>query len=296
MAKQQKPRHPLADARMTADLAAYDVIVIDSSAGKDSQAMLDLVVEQATAVGVRERLVVVHCDLGRVEWEGTKELAERQAKHYGLRFEVVSRPQGDLLEHVESKGKWPGFATRFCTSDHKTSQVEKLFTKLVDELGATRTGVYDSKLGIRRPARILDCLGLRAQESDKRADQPQLQSNERASNGKRAVDTWLPIKWWSTEDVWRRIAQSGVEHHYAYDLGMPRLSCCFCIYASPEALLLAGYHNRAKLAEYVRVEQKIDHKFTVAKGGGFIALADIQATLAAGYVPAAVETWNDCAA
>jgi hypothetical protein len=48
--------------------------------------------------------VVVHCDLGpRVEWDGTRELAEEQARHYGLRFEVVSRPQGDILDEVRQR-------------------------------------------------------------------------------------------------------------------------------------------------------------------------------------------------
>ena len=59
------------------ELTRYDWIIINSSAGKDSQAMLDFVVEQAKLQGVElSHLVVVHCDLGRVEWKGTKELAE----------------------------------------------------------------------------------------------------------------------------------------------------------------------------------------------------------------------------
>ena len=36
---------------------------------------------------------------------------------------------------------------------------------------------------------------------------------------------------WKVEDVWARIKASGVEHHKAYDLGMSRLSCCFCVFA-----------------------------------------------------------------
>ena len=72
------------------DLGSYDVILVNSSAGKDSQAMLDYIVELAGAA-LRDRIVVVHCDLGRVEWQGTRELAEAQARYYGVRFEVVKR-------------------------------------------------------------------------------------------------------------------------------------------------------------------------------------------------------------
>ncbi len=74
-------------------LCDYDCLVVNSSAGKDSQAMLDMVAQQAKAEEVLDRLVVVHADLGRVEWPGTRELAERQARHYGVRFEVVTRQQ-----------------------------------------------------------------------------------------------------------------------------------------------------------------------------------------------------------
>jgi hypothetical protein len=56
-------------------------------------------------------------------------------------------------------------------------------------------------------------------------------------------------------------SQSGVNYHFAYDLGMPRLSCCFCIFASEDALMIAGKHNPELLTEYVRVETKIDHTF-----------------------------------
>src|SRR4051812_11013900 len=119
---------------MMPDLTSYDWILLNSSGGKDSQAMLDSVYRQCSAVGVPlERLVVVHCDLGRVEWEGTRSLAARQAAHYGIRFEVVSRPQGDLLTHVELRGKWPSSTARYCTSDHKRGQVRTLMTRLAKE-------------------------------------------------------------------------------------------------------------------------------------------------------------------
>lgn len=234
------------------NLTHYDWVVVNSSAGKDSQAMLDVVVEHATAQGVRDRVVVVHCDLGRVEWQGTAALAEEQARHYGLRYEVVSRPQGDLLTHVEQRGLWPSSAARYCTSEHKRGQVEKLFTQL------TRESALD------RPVRILNCMGLRAQESTERAKRaPFTPRVARASNGKRTVAEWLPIFTWTTEQVWARIAQAGTRAHEAYALGMERLSCCFCIFAKPRDLMIAGAHNPQLLADYVAVEQRIGHRFTV---------------------------------
>lgn len=57
------------------NLHSYDIILVNSSAGKDSQAMLDVIYQLADVEGVQDRITVVHCDLGRVEWKGTRELA-----------------------------------------------------------------------------------------------------------------------------------------------------------------------------------------------------------------------------
>src|SRR5262245_62312416 len=111
---------------MLPDLTAYHWIVVNSSAGKDSQAMIDFVVEQCDAAGVpRDRLVVVHADLGRVEWPGTRALAEEQARHYGLEFIAVSRPQGDLLDHIKQRGMFPSPTARYCTSNHLCGRPHK---------------------------------------------------------------------------------------------------------------------------------------------------------------------------
>jgi 3'-phosphoadenosine 5'-phosphosulfate sulfotransferase (PAPS reductase)/FAD synthetase len=235
------------------DLRSYDKIVVNSSAGKDSQALLTLMVEVCRRLGIESRLVVVHCDLGRVEWAGTAELAEEQAKHYGLRFVKVSRPQGDLLDHVRQRKMWPSSEARYCTSDHKRGQVHKVLTQLADEVRAQRGKGYQ--------ARILNCMGIRADESPARAQKVPFQEDAMASNGRRRVDTLFPIFRWTTTQVWACIKASGVPYHRAYDLGMPRLSCCFCVLASRDALLLAGHHNRALLDQYVEVEAEIGHTF-----------------------------------
>jgi hypothetical protein len=36
-------------------------------------------------------------------WPGTRELAERQARQYGVRFEVVKHKQGDLLDYLQKR-------------------------------------------------------------------------------------------------------------------------------------------------------------------------------------------------
>jgi len=232
-------------------LADYDRILINTSAGKDSQTMMRVVVDQARAEGVADRLVAVHADLGRVEWAGTRELAETQAGHYGLRFLAVSRPQGDLLDQVAERGMWPSSTARYCTSDHKRGQIRKVMTALVKEL------VLD------RPVRILNCMGLRAEESSARAKKVPVRYDAPAS-GKgtvRQVWEWLPILHWTEAQVWADIRNHDVPYHPAYDLGMPRLSCCFCVLASKPALTIAARHNPELALQYLDVEVRIGHRF-----------------------------------
>ncbi|MEV8396678.1 phosphoadenosine phosphosulfate reductase family protein [Streptomyces niveus] len=243
-----------------ASLADYDVIVFNSSGGKDSQAALDYVAEQARAAGVSDRVVVLHNDLGvtdsaePVEWPGTEELAAEQAAHYGFRFETIRRALGGLWQQlIEQRKLFPSSQARWCTSDQKSSQGLKFLTRLVRELrGRGVTG---------RPIRILYVLGLRAEESSGRARKPELAVDRAASNGQRTVVRWHPILTWSEQRVWRRIADSGVRYHWAYDAGMDRLSCALCVLATRADLVCASRLRPALTDDYVRAEEITGHKF-----------------------------------
>lgn len=283
--------------RSMPDLTEYDVILVNTSAGKDSQAMLDYVYEAARAVGVEDRVQAVHADLGRMEWAGTKQLAQRQCDHYGVELHVCIRRDktgavgSDLLGRVRERGMWPSNAQRWCTSDFKRTPCSTVITALARA----------AKKQLGRAPRVLNCMGLRSQESAARANCPSCKGHgklnaetgkalskkalkagaatvtcprcngegervayerdPRQSNSAKTVDTWLPIHDWTEAQVWGRIKVSGVEHHRAYDLGMPRLSCVFCIFAPKAALVVAGRENRALLDEYVKVEAEVGHSF-----------------------------------
>lgn len=237
------------------DLTTYDWIVVNTSAGKDSQAMLSELLRRCDELDIpRARIVAVHADLGRVEWQGTKELAQKQAEILGVRFMSVSRPEGDLLHQVEFQRRmWPASKYRYCTSDQKRGQVLKVLTKLAMEARRIE----------KKVVRILNCLGIRAQESSKRATKTPFERNVRASGKEtvKVVDEYFPIFDWTVDQVWAEIARSGLPHHFAYDLGMTRLSCVFCVFAPKAMLMIAGSHNRELLEEYVAVEARIGHTF-----------------------------------
>lgn len=236
------------------NLHEWDLIIVNTSGGKDSQTMMRYLVGQAKIWGYdKAKMVAIHADLGRVEWKGVRALAETQALIHGLRFETVSRSQGDLLEHVEARGMWPSSTTRYCTSDHKRDQIGKVITKLHRE--------FQQVNGKLVHFRVLNCLGFRAQESHVRAKLEKLVPNKRVSTQLRTVVNYHPILDWTEEQVWDDIKDSGVPYHPAYDLGMPRLSCVFCVFAPKGALMIAGKENPELLNEYVRIEDKIGHTF-----------------------------------
>lgn len=232
-------------------LSSYEWVVCHSSAGKDSQTALRQTVLEADRQGFpRERIVVAHQDLGRMEWKGTKALAALQALRYGLRFEVTRYRNRDgaeltLLDYVRQRGKWPSASNRFCTSEFKRGPGNRLLTRLSRE---------------RRGA-MLQVFGFRAEESTNRAKKPVFVQDKRASTGIKPVFNWLPIHQWTEEQVWADIRRSSVPSHPAYELGMPRLSCCFCIFAPKGALMIAAKHNRELFAEYLRLEAAIGHDF-----------------------------------
>lgn len=130
-------------------------------------------------------------------------------------------------------------------------------------------------------------MGLRAQESPARAKKRIFEFDQSASNSRRSVYNYLPIFNWRTEQVWERIKESGVEHHKAYDLGMPRLSCVFCIFAPEAALITAGIHNAELLDQYIAVEDRIEHLFRKD-----FSLRKVRDAISAGTAVGTIESWS----
>jgi 3'-phosphoadenosine 5'-phosphosulfate sulfotransferase (PAPS reductase)/FAD synthetase len=260
------------------NLKNYRWIVVNSSGGKDSQTALRVIVQECDRLGVsRDRIVVSHQCLGRMEWQGTLDLVKAQADHYGLRLEVSkyrnkAGQELTLLDAVRNRGMWPSSQNRYCTSDFKRDPGARVIRKLFRE----------------SPGSVLNVKGFRAEESSARAKAMVFGRNERLCTESRLVHDFLPIHEWAESAVWASVKASGVPYHQAYDLGMPRLSCCFCIFAPKNALLIAGRANPELLNDYVQVERAIGHTFQHGK-----PIAAIQEAIAAGEQPTAVHgKWN----
>jgi 3'-phosphoadenosine 5'-phosphosulfate sulfotransferase (PAPS reductase)/FAD synthetase len=135
-------------------------------------------------------------------------------------------------------------------------------------------------------SKVLYVFGFRKQESSSRAKKEVLKANSQLTTKSRQVWDWLPIQGWTTKQVWEVIKANKLPYHYAYDLGMPRLSCMFCIFSPFDALVIAGKHNYQMLEEYVKVEHEIQHTFR----NGF-SIASVKEAIDNGYEPKQVPDW-----
>lgn len=267
------------DPDPTVQLCDFDVIVVFTSAGKDSAAMAAEVTSRARAEGVLDRVVAVHADLGVMEWPGTMELAEQQARQLGIgRFEVVRRHRNgqveDLLGYALRWGFWPTPDAQWCTSDLKRAPADPLLRRLGNE-------VLERHPQRTTPARLLLCYGMRAQESARRKKMPQLQPYPRVSTRKREAVKWLPLHRWTTEEVFARGDDAGLPRHPAYALGQSRASCVLCIYLSPAELVRAARANPLLAQFYALVEVTIGHRFRLNK-----AMVDVLTEAAIPMLPA----------
>ena len=259
------------------NLHDYDIIIINSSGGKDSLCALDEVMELAKEQEYpSSNISVSHQDLGDMEWKGTKDLVIKQALLYGLQAIVSKRRdknnyEEDLLEYVERRGMWPSNKQRFCTSDFKRDPGARVVTRLTKSYGKCN---------------VLYVFGFRADESPSRRKKEVLCINKRLTTKTRTVHDFLPIHNWSLEQVWARIKSKQLPYHPAYDLGMPRLSCCFCIFSPFDALVVAGKANPELLDRYVEVEKRIGHTF---KNNS--SIASVKEAIEDGYEPKTISDW-----
>lgn len=232
-------------------IASGALFVSNHSGGKDSQAMLIKLLEVIPA----KQLLVVHASLGPMEWPGALELAQEQAEAAGLPF-IVAKAAKTLLEMVERRFEnrpevpsWPSASHRQCTSDLKRGPIQREVRR------------YAKANGYKF---IVNCLGLRAQESPGRAKRKEF-SQMGISNSVNTWFEWLPVHEMLTVDVFATIADAGQTPHFAYAEGNDRLSCVFCIMANKGDLRNGRKHRPDLFAEYVAAEQRTGYTMHMSR-------------------------------
>jgi len=235
-------------------LAALGAIFyIGHSGGKDSAAMYEAILRLVPAAQIR----VVHADLGEVEHVDVndfirnnidgRDLIVARAFHKDGRpadfFSLIRQRRASL----DAKGNhdapaFPSSAARFCTSDLKTGPIWR-------EIRAEGHAI------------VVNCVGIRAQESAARAKKigtrGTLNVNQKNTNSKRQAFDWWPIAHWSIDQVWAEIEAAGKKRHPAYAAGNDRLSCAFCIFGSANDLRNAAAERPELLAAFAALEIEV---------------------------------------
>ncbi len=237
------------------ELAARGALfVLNHSGGKDSQAM---------TIGVRalvpaKQLLVIHAVLPEVTWQGDIGHIWDTAGRIPL---VFTRAVKTFFEMVDHRQMWPSPDNRQCTSDLKRGPIER----------EIRRWIKQHKLS----GLVVNCMGLRAEESPNRAKAETFKFNQRNSRAGREWYDWLPIHHLTTEEVFATIYGAGEKPHWVYAAGMTRLSCCFCIMASKKDLCTAAKLVPELYARYVAKEQEIDQTLTMPPKTGRVWLEQV---------------------
>jgi 3'-phosphoadenosine 5'-phosphosulfate sulfotransferase (PAPS reductase)/FAD synthetase len=229
-------------------LHAGALFAVNHSAGKDSQAMLIML----RRMGVPDsQIVVVHADLGEVEWPGNLEHICSTIGDVPL---IVARARKTFLEMVEHRQRFPSPSQRQCTSDLKRGPIQRELRRYLKA---------NSQFG----GRIVNCMGMRAGESPARAKRSPITRNAGCSVAGREWIDWLPIHDMLHFDVFATILSAGQKPHWAYYAGMSRLSCVFCIMANAADLTTAANLRRDLYRRYVETEKRIGHTLSMSGKG-----------------------------
>lgn len=214
------------------------LFAVNHSGGKDSQAMF----AKVRAMVPADQIVAVHAVLPEVEWDG---VIEHIRATIGDTHLLIARATKTFFEMVERRGKFPSPQYRQCTSDLKRGPITR-------ELRRHLTA--NPRFG----GLIVNCMRMRAEESPGRARLQHFKLNAANSRAGREWYDWLPVHDMLEGEVFDAIRDAGQSPHWAYNAGMSRLSCCFCIMSSTADLTTAAKLNPDLYRRYVATERRLD--------------------------------------
>lgn len=209
------------------------------------------------AIGHTGPRILVHSDLGRIEWQDSLPKCEELAAHLGWELMIVRRNAGDMVDRWQ--GRWKNNMARYADlSCVKT--ILPWSTPSMRFCIELKTQIILSALKKRFPHHdVLNVTGIRREESSNRAKaavskpQPEL---KRKKTGLIGFD-WNAIIEYKLDDVLGAMASVGLALHEGYTTyGVSRISCVYCI-MSAEADLMASagcVDNQDVYVELVELE------------------------------------------
>ena len=227
-------RGVLTTPEIDAALALHAPVASGVSGGKDSCLLAFAVQRHLDTIGHRGPRILIHSDLGRVEWKDSLPTCQRLADRLGLELVTVRRESGDMMDRWLSRWAanveryqdlscvklilpWSTPTMRFCTSELKTSVICRYLTRRFPD------------------STILSAVGIRRQESSGRKKAPitKVQTALTSTTRRTSGYNWNPILDYTLDEVFAYLAAERFPLHEGYTtFGMERISCGYCIMAT----------------------------------------------------------------
>lgn len=237
--------------------------VVNHSGGKDSTRMLGFVRRKFPDTPT----YAVMADTGFEHQKpiSAADFARQRCTEFGIELAVVRNPRRTYLEMVEQRGMFPSAKYRQCTSDLKRSPIEKYIRGLPHKV-------------------IVNCMGIRAEESNARSRLSPLSLNAALTARTRTVYNWLPIFNQTLGDVlaWHWVNAIRLhpvyvpEYHKDGTTGgyLRRFSCRVCIFSTDADLRAIRQHDREAFDLVSSLEAKMG--FTMRPGASLVQIAEPQ--------------------
>lgn len=237
--------------------------VVNHSGGKDSTRMLGFVRRKFPDSPIYPLMADTGFEHQRPI--SAADFARQRCAEFGLELTVVRNPKRTYLEMVEQRGMFPSAQYRQCTSDLKRGPIEKYIRGLPHKV-------------------IVNCVGMRSEESNTRRRLSPLELNRSLTTRIRTVYNWLPIFSQTLGDVlaWHWVNAVRLhpvyvpEYHKDGTTGgyLRRFSCRVCIF-STDADLRAIHQNDPEAFEQVSgLETKLG--FTMRPGVSLVQIVESQ--------------------
>lgn len=235
--------------------------VVNMSGGKDSLRMLGYLKEHFPT----QTMYAVMADTGfeHVKPVSAVEWAQAQAESFGLSLHVVRNPNKTYLTMVETRRMFPSASTRQCTSDLKRGPIQKFVRSIKEKI-------------------IINCTGIRAEESLARSKQTPWKYDDGMSKNGRTVFNWMPIFEHTLNEVlhWHHLSGNPLhpvyvpEYHIDGTTGgyLRRFSCRVCIFATDAEIIAIHQHDREAFDIIAGIEERIG--FSMKNGKTLVQIVD----------------------
>lgn len=230
-------------------------IIICVSGGKDSRLSAEQTIAHARGRNHKGRILLCYSDLGMTVWHDARWQCQQLADRLGVDLQVVARKSGGLMERWEKRWMdnrtryedllcvklilpWSTPTMRFCTSELKTTIIQRWIRQTFDE-------PVICVLGIRRDEGRSSKTGRGAAPVIKRHEITIKNGKEKKPALPVGSLDWNPLVEVKTTTVFQILRASEIPLPDAYEVfGASRYSCCFCIMSSATDLAAAARDER----------------------------------------------------